>query len=69
MTTNEARFLPPSGGNKHYFYVKGKKGLSHSGSFVDNRARWVKFCHEEMIKGKPKAAQSFGAFVETTKFR
>lgn len=65
----KGRFLTPRSGGNKYFYVKGKKGLSHSGSFVDNRAKWVKFCHEEMIKGKPKAAQSFGAFVETSKFK
>ena len=52
-----------------FFYISGKRGLSYSGNFVDNRAKWVRFCEEEKIKGKPKQALKFGKFVEISKFR
>lgn len=52
-----------------YFYIKGRKGLSHSGSFVDNRQKWVNFSKEESIKGKPKTANGFGVFVESSRFK
>jgi hypothetical protein len=52
-----------------FFYIKGKQGLSFSGNFVDNRQKWVKFTSEEVLRGKPKFANQFGAFVSTEKFR
>ena len=52
-----------------YFYIRGKLGLNYSGNFVDNRAKWVKFCEEEKIKGKPKQALKSGVFVNINKFR
>lgn len=54
---------------KSFFYISGKKGLNYSGNFVDNRAKWVKFCEEEKIKGKPKQALKSGVFVEVSKFK
>ncbi len=54
---------------KSFFYISGKKGLNYSGNFVDNRAKWVKFCEEEKIKGKPKQALKSGVFVYINKFR
>jgi hypothetical protein len=54
---------------KSFFYIRGKLGLNYSGNFVDNRSKWIKFTEEEKIKGKPKEALKFGAFVEVNKFR
>jgi hypothetical protein len=56
-----------------YVYVKGKMGMTASGSFTKDQSKWMKFTQTEVngyrsVNAKPYGATKRGEFIHVDKY-